>query len=100
MLGLTSIAKKVFGSPNDRKLKLVKPLIDRINGLEHEFEALSDDAIKEKTEELRTRARNGEDLEDLLPEAFANAREAGKRSLGLRAFDVQLMAEYFCTAAI
>ena len=92
---LASIAKKVFGSPNDRKLKSVGPLVAEINKLESEFEALSDEGIKQKTAELKSRAENGEDLDSLLPEAFANAREAGKRTLGLRVFDVQLMGGIF-----
>ena len=92
---LDSLAKKVFGSPNDRKLKSVRPLVARINELEDEFAALSDDGIKLRTQDLRTRAGNGEDLEQLLPEAFANTREAGKRALGLRIFDVQLTGGIF-----
>ena len=92
---LASIAKKVFGSPNDRKLKSVGPLVAEINKLEGEFEALSDEGIKQKTAELKSRAENGEDIDSLLPEAFANAREAGKRTLGLRVFDVQLMGGIF-----
>ncbi len=95
MLGLGTIAKKVFGTPNDRKVKATRPLIEKINALEPEFEKLSDDEIKQKTEELSKRARDGETLEDLLPEAFANCREAARRALGLRAFDVQLMGGIF-----
>ena len=95
MMGLSTFARKVFGSPNERRLKSVRPIIAHINDLEREFEALSDEGLKSKTEEFRTRAGNGEELEDLLPEAFANAREAGKRALGLRAFDVQLLGGIF-----
>ncbi len=95
MLGLGSIAKKVFGTPNDRKVKSVRPIVAQINALEPEFEALSDEGIIEKTAELRSRALDGEALDDLLPEAFANCREAAKRALGLRAFDVQLIGAYF-----
>ncbi|MEX0366921.1 MAG: preprotein translocase subunit SecA [Ruegeria sp.] len=95
MLGLGTLAKKVFGTPNDRKIKATRPLIDQINALEEEFEKLSDDGLKEKTAELRQRAHNGESLDDLLPEAFANVREGAKRALGLRAFDVQLMGGIF-----
>ena len=89
------LAKKVFGSPNDRKVKAVRPIIDKINALESEFEALSDTEIVAKTAEFRNRAQNGESLDDLLPEAFANCREAAKRTLGLRAFDVQLIGGLF-----
>ncbi len=95
MLGIGTIAKKVFGTPNDRKIKATRPLVEKINALEPEFEKLSDDAIKEKTEELVKRVADGADLDDLLPEAFANCREAAKRALGLRAFDVQLMGGIF-----
>ncbi|MCU4652195.1 preprotein translocase subunit SecA [Roseibacterium sp. SDUM158016] len=95
MLGLGTIAKKVFGSPNDRKVKAVRPIVERINALEPEFEKLSDAGIIEKTDELRRRAMEGERLDDLLPEAFANCREAAKRALGLRAFDVQLIGGIF-----
>lgn len=95
MLGLGKITKKVFGSPNDRKIKAVRPIVEKINGLEPEFEKLSDEAIKNKTEELATRALKGESLDDLLPEAFANCREGARRTLGLRAFDTQLMGAIF-----
>ena len=95
MLGINTLAKKVFGTPNDRKIKAVQPLVAKINALEPEFEALSDEGIKEKTAEFRERIEKGETLDALLPEAFANAREAAKRSLGLRPFDVQLMGGIF-----
>ena len=95
MLGLGTLAKKVFGTPNDRKVKATRPLIEKINALEPEFEALSDEGLVAKTAELRARAVSGEDLNSLLPEAFANCREAAKRALGLRAFDVQLMGGIF-----
>ena len=89
------IAKAVFGSANDRKIKAAQKIVDRINALEPEFEKLSDDEIKARTEALSERAQAGEDLDGLLPEAFANCREAAKRALGLRAFDVQLMGGIF-----
>ena len=95
MLGLGKIAKKVFGTPNDRKIKVTQPLVDQINLLETDFKSLSDAAIILKTEDLKKRAKNGEELDNLLPEAFANCREAARRSLGLRAFDVQLMGGIF-----
>ena len=95
MLGLGSIAKKVFGTANDRQVKALQPLVDRINALEPEFEALSDEGLITKTEEFKQRLANGETLDDLLPEAFANCREAAKRALGLRAFDVQLIGGIF-----
>ncbi|WP_170326173.1 preprotein translocase subunit SecA [Ruegeria arenilitoris] len=95
MLGLGTLAKKVFGTPNDRKIKATRPLIEKINALEPEFEKLSDEGLIEKTAELRKRALEGESLDALLPEAFANVREGAKRALGLRAFDVQLMGGTF-----
>ena len=95
MLGLGSLAKKVFGTPNDRKVKATRPLIEKINAFETAIQALSDDGIKEKTAELRARAVAGTSLDDLLPEAFANCREAARRALGLRAFDTQLMGGIF-----
>ncbi|MEP6019972.1 MAG: preprotein translocase subunit SecA [Paracoccaceae bacterium] len=95
MLGLKTLTRKVFGSPNDKILKKARPVIEKINGLEAEFEALSDEGLIEKTKALAERAEAGESLDDLLPEAFANCREAAKRALGLRAFDTQLMAAFF-----
>ncbi|MGY9037947.1 MAG: preprotein translocase subunit SecA [Rhodobacterales bacterium] len=95
MLGIGTLAKKVFGTPNDRKIKATRPLVEQINALEDEFLALTDDGLKQKTEELRKRANDGESLEDLLPEAFANCREGARRTLGLRAFDTQLMSAIF-----
>lgn len=95
MLGFGTLAKKVFGTPNDRKIKATRPLVEKINALEPEFAALSDEGLIAKTEDFRKRALGGESLDDLLPEAFANCREAAKRALGLRAFDVQLMGGIF-----
>ncbi len=95
MLGLGTIAKKVFGTPNDRKVKSVRPLVEKINALEPEFHALTDEGIKERTAALRERVVKGESLDSVLPEAFANCREAARRALGLRAFDVQLMGGIF-----
>jgi len=95
MLGFGTLAKKVFGTPNDRKVKATRPTVEKINALEAEFEKLSDEGLREKTEELKARHAGGESLDALLPEAFANCREAAKRALGLRAFDVQLMGGIF-----
>ncbi len=95
MLGIGTLAKKVFGTPNDRKIKATRPIIDKINALEPEFQALSDEGLKDKTRELAERAKGGESLDKLLPEAFANCREGARRALGLRAFDVQLMGGIF-----
>ncbi|MGB1828817.1 MAG: preprotein translocase subunit SecA, partial [Paracoccaceae bacterium] len=95
MLGLKKLARQVFGTPNDRKIKSTRPIVDRINTLESEFQALSDQGLIDKTQEFKERIANGESLDDILPEAFANCREAAVRSLGLRAFDVQLMGGIF-----
>ena len=95
MLGIGKLAKKVFGTPNDRKIKATRPIVEKINALEPEFEKLTDEQLIEKTDEFRKRCIDGESLESLLPEAFANCREAAKRALGLRAFDVQLMGGIF-----
>ncbi|MDA5093022.1 preprotein translocase subunit SecA [Aliiroseovarius sp. KMU-50] len=93
MLG--KIARAVFGTPNDRKIKATRPTVAKINALEEEFAALSDEGIKAKTEEFKKRVAEGEKLDAILPEAFANCREAAKRALGLRAFDTQLMGGMF-----
>ncbi|MES2146180.1 MAG: preprotein translocase subunit SecA, partial [Pseudomonadota bacterium] len=96
MLGFGALARKVFGSANDRKVKAVRPLVARINALEPEFSALSDEGLIAKTAEFKRRVQeNGESLDDILPEAFANCREGARRSLGLRAFDVQLKGGIF-----
>ncbi|WBU56023.1 preprotein translocase subunit SecA [Paracoccus sediminicola] len=95
MLGLGNMAKKVFGTPNDRKVKSARPLVAKINGLEPDSQARSDEELISKTRELQKRFQNGEDLDALLPEAFANCREAARRALGLRAFDTQLLGGIF-----
>ncbi|WP_289042969.1 preprotein translocase subunit SecA [uncultured Aliiroseovarius sp.] len=93
MLG--KIARKVFGTPNDRMIKTTRPIVEKINALEDEYAALSDDSIIAKTEEFKKRIADGEKLDAILPEAFANCREAAKRALGLRAFDTQLIGGIF-----
>ena len=95
MLGFGAITKKVFGTPNDRKVKAVRPIVEKINALEAEVQKLSDEDILAKSDELKQRHANGETLDALLPEAFANCREAARRALGLRAFDVQLIGGIF-----
>ncbi len=95
MLGFGTIAKKVFGSPNDRKVKSVRQIVAQINALEDDAKARSDADLVTKTEELKRRHAEGERLDALLPEAFANCREAARRALGLRAFDVQLIGGIF-----
>ena len=95
MLGLGKIAKKVFGTPNDRRIREVQAIVENINALENDFSLLSDSEISSKTKEFKQRYGEGETLDKLLPEAFANCREAAKRTLGLRAFDVQLVGGIF-----
>ncbi len=88
---LNKVFGKVFGSRNDRQLKKLNVIVDKINALESSFEALSDGELSQKTDEFRQRYRDGTTLDELLPEAFAVVREAGKRVLGMRHFDVQLI---------
>ena len=85
------VFSKIFGTHNDRELKALTPLISTIESLENEYRALSDDALRGKTTVFRTRLQNGETLDDILPEAFAAAREACDRVLGMRPFVVQLI---------
>ena len=87
----SSILRKVFGSRNDRLLKKLRKNVDAINALEAEFEKLSDEALKAKTDEFKARIEKGEALDDILVEAFATVREASKRVYGMRHFDVQML---------
>ena len=91
MVSLGGIARKLFGSSNDRRVRAYKPKVDAINALEREMKALSDDALKAKTIEFRQQLADGKTLDDILVPAFAVAREAAVRVLGLRPFDVQLI---------
>ena len=88
---LNTLLTKIFGSRNDRTVRRLRKQVAKINALEPEFEALSDDALRGKTAEFRSRLEAGETLDQLLPEAFAAVREAAKRTLGLRHYDVQLI---------
>ncbi|MCR6644366.1 MAG: preprotein translocase subunit SecA [Terricaulis sp.] len=88
---MLNLAKQIFGSVNDRKVRGLRPMVARINALEPTFEALSDEALRNKTSEYRHRLARGAKLDDVLPEAFATVREAAKRTLGMRHFDVQMM---------
>ena len=85
------LIRKIFGTENERYLKSIRPLVTRINELESSIQPLSDDALVAKTAEFKQRVANGESLDSLLPEAFAVVREAGKRALGMRHYDVQLI---------
>ncbi len=85
------VVKKVFGSRNERYIKQLRKTVDKINALEPEIQALSDEDLKQQTIKFRQRLENNETLEDILPEVFATAREASQRVLGMRHFDVQLI---------
>ncbi|MEH6727129.1 MAG: preprotein translocase subunit SecA, partial [Hyphomicrobiales bacterium] len=91
MVGLGSLARKMFGSANDRRVKSFQPQVDAINALEPEMEALSDEQLRGRTDEFRQQLKDGAKLDDLLVPAFATVREAAKRTLGQRHFDVQLI---------
>ena len=88
---LIATMKKIFGTRNDRELKKMGKVVSRINALEEAMQALDDNALRGKTAEFRSRLRDGETLDQLLPEAFSVVREAGVRALGMRHFDVQLI---------
>ena len=88
---LTDIARKIFGTANNRFIKKQYKIVEQINALEDDFIKLSDEELKNKTLEFRSRLKEGETLDDILPEAFATVREAAKRTLGQRHYDVQLI---------
>ena len=88
---IPKILATIFGTSNQRELKRLEPIVDAINKLEPAFEKLSDDELRHKTIEFKQRHSQGESLDDLLPEAFAAVREASKRKLGMRHYDVQLV---------
>jgi preprotein translocase subunit SecA len=87
----TNILTKIFGSRNDRLLKQYRSSVVRINAMEADFEKLSDDELRGKTEAFKARIANGEPLDALLPEAFAVVREGSKRVMKMRHFDVQML---------
>ncbi|MEQ1952117.1 preprotein translocase subunit SecA [Mesorhizobium sp. CN2-181] len=91
MVSLGGLARKIFGSSNDRRVKATRPRVESINGLENEMRALSDDQLRARTEQFRADLANGASLDDILVPAFATAREASRRVLGMRPFDVQLV---------
>src|SRR5262249_60645655 len=86
-----AVARKLFGSSNDRRIRAYRPRVDEINALEGELEALSDEALRARTDEFKKQLAEGQSLEDILVPAFAAVREAAKRTLGQRHFDVQLI---------
>ncbi|MAC10803.1 MAG: preprotein translocase subunit SecA, partial [Sphingorhabdus sp.] len=89
MLG--AIAKSIFGSSNERYVKSIYKIVDKINGFEPEIMNLSDEDLKAQTARFKERLEAGETLDDILPEAFATVREASKRVFGMRHFDVQMV---------
>ncbi|MFI0843885.1 preprotein translocase subunit SecA [Mesorhizobium sp. IMUNJ 23232] len=91
MVSLGGLARKIFGSSNDRRVKATRPRVESINGLENEMRALSDDQLRARTEQFKADLANGATLDDILVPAFATAREASRRVLGMRPFDVQLV---------
>lgn len=88
---ISGLLKKIFGTKNDREIKALTKEVEKINALESEYEKLSDEDLKNKTNIFKERLQNGETLDDILVEAFATVREASKRVLGLRHYDVQLI---------
>ncbi len=90
-MGVRDLLRKVLGNANERELRQMQPLVDAINRLEPEYERLSDAELRAKTDEFMRRLKGGETLDDLLVEAFAAVREASKRTIGLRHYDVQLL---------
>ena len=91
MLKSLNFLKNIFGSTNQRKVSALQPIVDQINALEHSLLALSDSELKNKTLEFKQRLKNKETIDQIMPEAFAVVREASKRVIGQRHFDVQLM---------
>ena len=89
---MANILKKIFGSKNDREIKAMQALVRRVNEEEEALKALSDSQLQDKTDEFKSRLKEGvATLDDLLPEAFAVVREASKRVVGMRPFDVQVI---------
>ena len=95
MLGFGKLAAKIFGSSNEKAIKAVSSIVTKINGYEDQIKKLSDQNLADKTAEFKNRIKNGETLDQLLPEAFAVVREASIRTIGQRPFDVQLIGGIF-----
>ncbi|PWK63298.1 preprotein translocase subunit SecA [Aminobacter sp. AP02] len=91
MVSLGGLARKIFGSSNDRRVKSTRPRVEAINAMENELQALTDDELRARTEQFRKDIANGASLDDLLVPAFATVREGAKRALGMRPFDVQMI---------
>ena len=88
---VTNLLTKVFGSKNERELKKINPIVEKINGFEPQMQSMGDEALKAQTPLFKERLNNGESLDDILPEAFATVRETSIRTLQMRHFDVQLI---------
>ncbi len=86
-----NLGKKIFGSSNERELNKLRPIVQKVNDLENKMSSLNQDQLINKTSEFKERIGNGENLESILPEAFSVVREAAKRTLNQRHFDVQLV---------
>src|SRR3974377_1327157 len=86
-----AVARKLFGSSNDRRIRSFRPRVDEINALESDLEVLSDEALRARTDSFKQQLAEGQSLDDILVPAFATVREAAKRTLGQRHFDVQLI---------
>src|ERR1700720_505656 len=86
-----AVARKLFGSANDRRIRAFRPRVDEINALEKELEQLSDEALRARTDAFKKQVAEGTSLDDILVPAFATVREAGKRTLGQRHFDMQMI---------
>ncbi len=91
---ITKTLSKIFGTKHDREMKRIQPIVNQINSLEEKMKALSDDQLKSKTPEFKERLLKGEDIDKVMPEAFAVCREASRRVLGMRHYDVQLIGGY------
>src|ERR1700692_549243 len=87
-----AVARKLFGSSNDRRIRGFRPRVDASNALEKELQERSDDALRARTDDFKKQLAEGASLDDIMVPAFATVREAGKRTLGQRPFDVQLIA--------
>ena len=88
---MVSVLQKVHGDPNEKSLKKLAPFVKEINELEAEFRKMTDDELNGKTEKFRSRLAKGDSLDDIVPEAFATVREAARRTLKQRHYDVQLI---------
>src|ERR1700736_328785 len=91
-----AFARKLFGSSNERRIKSYLPRVAQVNALEKELEALSDEALRARTDAFKQQVADGASLDDILVPAFATCREAAKRTLGQRHFDVQLIGGVIC----